>query len=199
MAGSSSEGRTSRTRSVGTKITEEEYARLEASVAESGLTVGEWCREVLLKASGQPAPLATATEETLLSELLALRTILLNLFYDVGQWGQSEATPAKSSFPRRGRVSPVRISAPVAHLFFDASKRQVRGARNGLPCHAARNQSRTGLFHHLGATARPNNARRKPGRSVKSGGGTEASGPKRKFRLVSRQTVPNVPQCPWAR
>ena len=83
MAGSSSEGRTSRTRSVGTKISDEEYARLEASAAESGLTVGEWCREVLLKASGHPAPLATPTEETLLSELLALRTILLNLFYDV--------------------------------------------------------------------------------------------------------------------
>lgn len=83
MAGSSSEGRTSRTRSVGTKITEEEYVRLEASAAESGLTVGEWCREVLLKASGQTAPLATPTEETLLSEFLALRTILLNLFYDM--------------------------------------------------------------------------------------------------------------------
>jgi len=82
MAGSSSEGRTSRTRSVGTKITEEEYARLEASAAESRLTVGEWCREVLLKASGQTAPLATPTEETLLSEFIALRTILLNLFYD---------------------------------------------------------------------------------------------------------------------
>ena len=83
MAGSSSEGRTSRTRSVGTKITEEEYVRLEASAAESGLTVGEWCREVLLKASGQTAPLATPTEETLLSEFIALRTILLNLFYDL--------------------------------------------------------------------------------------------------------------------
>ena len=52
MAGSSSEGRTSRTRSVGTKITEEEYARLEASAAESGLTVGEWCREVLRPSEG---------------------------------------------------------------------------------------------------------------------------------------------------
>lgn len=38
---------------------------------------------MLLKASGQPAPLATPAEETLLSELLELRTILLNLFYDV--------------------------------------------------------------------------------------------------------------------
>lgn len=38
---------------------------------------------MLLKASGQAAPLVTSTEETLLSELLALRTILLHLVYDV--------------------------------------------------------------------------------------------------------------------
>jgi hypothetical protein len=68
---------------VGTKLTEEEYARLEASAATRGLTVGEWRREALLQASGQPAALATATEQTLLSDVLALRTILLNLFYDL--------------------------------------------------------------------------------------------------------------------
>ena len=83
MAGSSSEGRTSRTKSVGTKITEEEYVRLEARAAGSGLTVGEWCREVLLEAAGRPPSLASPTEEALLSEVLALRTILLNLFYDL--------------------------------------------------------------------------------------------------------------------
>jgi hypothetical protein len=64
--------------------------RLEACAAESRLTVAECCREVLLQASGQPAPLATPTEETLLSELLALRTILLNLFYDVASGAQPQ-------------------------------------------------------------------------------------------------------------
>ena len=56
-------------------------------------------------------------------------------YYPYGQWGQSEATPAKTNFPRRGRVSPVRISAPVAYLFFDASKRQVRCVEPGPAYH----------------------------------------------------------------
>ena len=70
---------------MGTKLTEEEYARLEASAATRGLTVGEWCREALLEASGQTASPATPVEEALLSEVLALRTILLNLFYDLAE------------------------------------------------------------------------------------------------------------------
>ena len=44
--------KSARTRSVGTKLTEEEYARLEAAAAKRGLTVGEWCREELLHAAG---------------------------------------------------------------------------------------------------------------------------------------------------
>lgn len=42
---------------------------------------GGWCREILLDAAGRPR--ATPIEEALLSEVLALRTILLNLFYDL--------------------------------------------------------------------------------------------------------------------
>jgi hypothetical protein len=82
--------RSARTRSVGTKLTEEEYARLEAAAARSGRTVGEWCREELLHAasaagengngSATAAAPASPAEETLLAEVLALRTILLNLF-----------------------------------------------------------------------------------------------------------------------
>jgi len=81
---------------VGTKLTEEEYALLEAVAAKRGLTVGEWCREELLRGASNgnststtatsAAPIgkpATSTDETLLAEILALRTILLNLFYDL--------------------------------------------------------------------------------------------------------------------
>ena len=45
--------KTARTRSVGTKLSEEEYARLEALASQRGLTVGEWVREVVIKA-GEP-------------------------------------------------------------------------------------------------------------------------------------------------
>ena len=77
-----SEG-TRRTRSVGTKLTAEEYARLESLAAQRGLTPGEWVREILLAAFGRPQPEATATEQALLSEVLALRTILIDTVYDL--------------------------------------------------------------------------------------------------------------------
>jgi hypothetical protein len=66
-----------RTKFVTTKVTEEECSCLERLAAASGQSVSEWCRDVLLKrAKGR-----TASEPVTLAELLALRTILLNLFY----------------------------------------------------------------------------------------------------------------------
>ena len=38
----------SRTRSAGAKVTDEEYAQLEALAQARGVTLGEWCRDVLL-------------------------------------------------------------------------------------------------------------------------------------------------------
>jgi hypothetical protein len=64
-----------RTKSIGTKVTDQEYARIEARVGEQ--TVSEWARTVLLKAADVPS------ESILLAELLALRTILLNLHFAV--------------------------------------------------------------------------------------------------------------------
>ena len=67
----------SRTRSAGTKVTEEEYTQLEALAQTRGLTVGEWCRDVLL---AQLAPsAATLPEKAILTELLGLRMIVINL------------------------------------------------------------------------------------------------------------------------
>ncbi len=64
-----------RTKSIGTKVTDEEYARLEVLAGEQ--TISEWVRAVLLKAA------APSAEPILLAELLALRTILLNLHFAV--------------------------------------------------------------------------------------------------------------------
>jgi hypothetical protein len=38
-----------RTKSIGFKVSEEEYAQLEAAAQASGRTLGEWCREVILR------------------------------------------------------------------------------------------------------------------------------------------------------
>lgn len=65
-----------RTKSISTKVTSEEYARLTARAGDA--TLSEWARAVLLRVD---AP--TTTEATVLAELLALRTILLNLHFAI--------------------------------------------------------------------------------------------------------------------
>ena len=67
-----------RTKSISTKVTDEEYAQFEALAGEQ--TISEWARDVLLKAT-KP----NAGEQTVLAEVLALRTILLNIHFAISQ------------------------------------------------------------------------------------------------------------------
>src|SRR5712692_11308253 len=67
-----------RTKSISTKVTDEEFAQFEVLAGEQ--TISEWAREVLLKAT-KP----NAGEQTVLAELFALRTILLNMHFAVSQ------------------------------------------------------------------------------------------------------------------
>ena len=63
-----------RTKSVGTKVSDAEYAALEARARAENLTLSEWVRAQLLEPStGEPVG------EVLLSEVLALRALFLNL------------------------------------------------------------------------------------------------------------------------
>jgi len=72
-----------RNRTVGCKMSESEYEELAAVGEGDGMTLGEWCREVLLERMEGRKP--TVIEETLLAEVLALRTILLNVVYKLAQ------------------------------------------------------------------------------------------------------------------
>jgi hypothetical protein len=67
-----------RSKSISTKVTDEEYAQFEALAGEQ--TISEWARDVLLRAT-KP----NTGEQTVLAEVLALRTILLNLHFAVSQ------------------------------------------------------------------------------------------------------------------
>jgi hypothetical protein len=71
----------SRTRSAGAKVTDEEYEQLAALAQAHGLTLGEWCREVLL---AQVASSATLPEKAILTELFGLRMIVINLLRALG-------------------------------------------------------------------------------------------------------------------
>jgi hypothetical protein len=73
-----------RTKSIGTKVTNEEYAELQRAAQTGGKTLGEWCREVMLKSSNGGAAdtaVARARAEALMAEVVALRAILLNVLF----------------------------------------------------------------------------------------------------------------------
>lgn len=74
---------TLRTKTIGARVTDEEYARLEAHADAQGQKLSEWARAVLLRESAGEMP-ATAGESATLAEVLALRTILLNVVYKLG-------------------------------------------------------------------------------------------------------------------
>jgi len=67
-----------RTKSVSTKVTDEEYSLFETLAGEQ--TFGEWTCQVLLKAANP-----SAAEQTILAELLALRMILLNARFTIAK------------------------------------------------------------------------------------------------------------------
>ena len=79
-----------RTKSVGTKVSEAEFAVLEEHAWLAGLTLSEWVRDVLLAAPVEPG--AEAGSEVVLAEVLALRSLFLNLQFraDKGQLSELE-------------------------------------------------------------------------------------------------------------
>lgn len=75
-----------RTKSIGFKVSQEEYARLEKAALAGGFTLGEWCRQVVLEdASAQEIkPTGTGAEaQALMAEVVALRGILLNVLFSL--------------------------------------------------------------------------------------------------------------------
>jgi hypothetical protein len=73
-----------RTKSIGTRVSEEEYARLERVAQKASKTLAEWCREVLLngaKGGAADSAVVGARAEALMAEVVALRAILLNVLF----------------------------------------------------------------------------------------------------------------------
>ncbi len=92
-----------RTKSISTKVTPEEYARLAALAG--GETISEWARSVLLRAH-----VPTTTEAALLEELLALRSILLNLHFAICGGSEALTTDAMQRFITRADQEKHRLA-----------------------------------------------------------------------------------------
>lgn len=80
-----------RTKSVGTKVSEAEYAALEACARMRSLKLAEWVRDVLLAAERCEVASAgivagpRAEDKVVLAELLALRSLMANLLFAISQ------------------------------------------------------------------------------------------------------------------
>jgi hypothetical protein len=69
-----------RTKSIGFKVSEEEYARLETAAQASGQTLGEWCRQMILRGG-------SASDDPALAEIVGVRLLLVNVLGPVaGGW-----------------------------------------------------------------------------------------------------------------
>jgi hypothetical protein len=110
---------TLRTKAIGTKVTAEEYSRLEQAAQAGAKILGEWCREVMLASvNGRPTESQKSGGvefQALMAELMALRTILLNVIYkhangeklsaEEMQRLTDERTPTRSRKPWNACVS----------------------------------------------------------------------------------------------
>ena len=63
-----------RTKSIGFKVSQEEYAQLEAAARTSGRTLGEWCRKVVLASASE-----AERRDPALAEIVGVRLLLVNV------------------------------------------------------------------------------------------------------------------------
>ena len=91
-----------RTKSIGFKVSQEEYAQLETAAQASRQTLGEWCREMILRGGASNA----AAPDPALAEIIGVRLLLVNVLGPVA--AGEKVTPEKfnqlrrSQFPRTG-------------------------------------------------------------------------------------------------
>jgi hypothetical protein len=105
---------TSRTRSVGTKVSAEEYSRLEACAREKQLSISEWSRQALLAAANVVQ--GTPSEKAILAELIALRTIVANLIYAFTSDGKVSADQMRAFIERADSTKSKRATEILSQI-----------------------------------------------------------------------------------
>jgi predicted RNA-binding Zn ribbon-like protein len=104
----------SRTRSVGTKVSQEEYARLEACASDKQLSISEWSRQALLAAADVVQ--GSLAEKTILAEVIALRTIVANLIYTFTSEGKVTAEQMRAFIERADGTKSKRATELLSQI-----------------------------------------------------------------------------------
>ena len=98
-----------RDRSLGTKLTEVEYAQVEAVALRAGVGLSEWCRRVVLNAAQSEE--GEHAIGVLLAELLALRAVLLNMMFRITNGGELTKEEMRELIERADRDKHKRAAA----------------------------------------------------------------------------------------
>ena len=114
-----------RTKSVGTKVSEAEFALLEERARGAGMRLAEWVREALL-----PAPVESGPDsgEVAVGEILALRSLLLNLHFRAAK-GEAIPEPEMRGLIERADGSKIERARERLDAARAASLDTVRAAQ----------------------------------------------------------------------
>jgi uncharacterized protein (DUF1778 family) len=85
-----------RTKSIATRLTDAEFAEIESAASRAGKKVAEWLREAAL-AQARTAGEEKVTDTVLLAEVMALRSLIVNLFAVASKGPLSDETLRKIS------------------------------------------------------------------------------------------------------
>jgi hypothetical protein len=103
-----------RTRSLGTKVTELEYASVEAAALRAGIGLSEWCRRALLELAARDG--AASTENIVLAELLSLRAVLLNVMFRLSRGGAISEDEMRQLIERADRDKHKRAASALSAM-----------------------------------------------------------------------------------
>lgn len=98
-----------RDRSLGTKLTEVEYAQVEAAALRAGVGLSEWCRRIVLNAAESDG--GEAAIGVVLAELLSLRAVLLNVMFRTTNGGGLTKEEMRELIERADRDKHKRAAA----------------------------------------------------------------------------------------
>jgi len=121
-----------RTKSIGTKVSEEEFASLEECARQADMTLSEWVRAVLLAAPGVELPNdAALAGRVTLAEVLALRTLFLNLQFRTSNGGRAQGPMTEGEM--RGLIERAdAVKGERARERIEAARSQTR-KQAGVP------------------------------------------------------------------
>jgi hypothetical protein len=107
-----------RTKCIGVRVREADFARLQALADSAGKSLGEWSRDVLLERAEAPRP-GGADQTVVLSEVLALRTIFLNSIFALARGKGITEEEMNKLIERADSEKLKRASQRLKRLFTD--------------------------------------------------------------------------------